>query len=809
MNIALSDLRHAVRNLAAHPTLAAIAIASLALGIGANTAIFSVVDAVLLRSLPFPGADRIVALEERDRDGTGSNTSFATFADWRSRSRSFSGIAATSYWSPKLSGQGPVEAEKLEGLRVSDGFFRALGVRPMLGRDFFASEDRQGAPRVAILSYGLWTRRFGGDRSIVGRTIRISDVAFEIVGVLPRGFESVFSPPTYKPAEIWSPLRYDASLPYACRTCRHLRAFGRLQDGVSIPAARAELDSIERNLWTEHPADYNGAGTNVVPLSQKISESVRPTLWALLGAVGFVLLIACANVASLLLAKSAGRRREVGIRVALGAGRARIARLFLTEALVIAATGGVLGLAFAAWLLEALLRAAPVALPRLSEIRVDLPVLGFTGAVSLVTGLVFGMVPAIRMSREDPQGALRDGGGSGRDRSVASMAALIAFDAAVAFVLVFGAGLLVRSTRRLLEVRPGFSPAQVVKLEVDLSGPRYQSDESVAAYFDTALFRVRSLPGVSAAGVVSQLPLGGDSDSNGIHVAGKDPANPSDAPTALRYGASAGYLEAMGIPVRRGRGFRDSDRLTSEPVALVNETFARIEWPGEDPIGKRLTLGDKPARTVVGIVGDVHHQGLDTEGGNQVYVPSSQWGDSSVVFVVRGGVGKDDTRVLAAAVRAAIRSVDPDQPISRVATLETVLEDSAGTRRFAMDLLSGFAILATLLAAAGIYGVVSGSVTRRTREIGIRVALGAPRRSILSLVAGRATLLTAAGIGAGVLAALGLARGLGGLLFGVAPTDPASLAASALIVLSVAALASLVPAWRAARLDPLVALREE
>jgi putative ABC transport system permease protein len=785
------DLRHALRVLRQTPTLTAIAVVSLALGVGANTAVFSVVHAVLLRPLPFPNPDRILTLEERDREGNpAGTTAWATYVDWRTRTRSFENVAVAGYADYKLGSSSGREAEKIEGLRVSSGFFRVLGVKPELGRDILPSDDVKGAPRVAILSHGLWTRRFGADPTVVGRTIRVSDLPFTVVGVLPADFEAVFAPEPQKATELWSALRYDPSLPYACRSCRHLRAFARLKPGVSIAAATAEMETLSRALAREHPDDYPAAaGAFVIPFSSRLTEPSRPILWTLLGAVAFVLLIACANVASLILGQAAARRREIAIRVALGAGRTRIVRMLWTESLLLAAAGGALGVAVASWLLPALLAAAPVQLPRAGDVRIDATVLFFALAATVATSLLFGLLPALRMSREDPQTGLRDGAGSGRARSLSSMGLLVSFDAAVAFLLLFGAGLLVRSTARLLLVDPGFSTARTAKLEIDLSGERYKENPQVAAYFERVLERVRAVPGVETAGVSSMLPLGGNWDSYGVRVEGHEPANPTDEPDALRYGVSPGYLETMGIPVLRGRAFTAADREGSLPVALVNEDFARRAWPGEDPIGRRVGLGDHPFATVVGVVGEVRHRGLDVRGGHQVYVPAAQWPDNGVVLVVRFA---GDSLASLPAVR-----------------LGRVVAEAAGTRKFAMNLLAGFAALATLLAAVGIYGVVSAYVSRRTREIGIRIALGATRGSILSLVAGRAAGRTLAGLALGIAGALAGGRLIRGLLFEIAPTDAAALVAGAAGVLAVAAVASLWPARRATRVDPIVALREE
>jgi putative ABC transport system permease protein len=802
-----ADLRHALRVLRQTPAQTAIAIASLALGVGANTAVFSVVHAVVLKPLPFVEPDRIVRIQERDREGRPMGTTgWLTFADWRARARSLDSVAAVGHSILKLGSTRDREAERIEGLRVSASFFRVLGIRPALGRDLLPSDDVKGAPRVAILSHGLWKRRFGSDPSVIGRAVSISDVPFTVVGVLPAGFESVFATEPEKPTELFSALRYDASHDSACRTCRHLRVFARLKPGVSLASANAELDALSRALVREHPDDYSSPGAAVTPFATTLTAASRPILWTLSGAVAFVLFIACANVASLLLGNAAARRREIAVRVALGAARSRIARMLLTESLLLAVVGGALGVALAGWLLPALTSLAPVQLPRAGGIRVDGTVLLFALGATLVTALLFGWLPALRMSRQDPQAALKDGAGSGRGGSIASMGLLVSFDAAVAFLLLFGAGLLVRSTARLLDVHPGFSTDRTAKLEIDLSGPAYETEAQVADYFERVLGRVRALSGVQAAGVTGLLPLGGNWDTRGIRVEGREPANPSLQPDAMRYSVSPGYLETMGIAIRRGRGFTAADRADSLPVALVDETFARRIWPGEDPIGKRIAIGKRPFATVVGVVEGVRQARLDLPPDNQVYVPEAQMPDSEAVIVVRFA---GDPAAGLPSVRAAIRSVDPDQAIARVTTLGRLVEQSAGTRRFAMRLLAGFAGLATLLSAVGIYGVVAGYVGRRRREIGIRMALGARARSILSLVAGRAVARTAAGLAVGAVVALAFGRALRSLLFEVAPTDALAFAAGAIVVVAVAAAASLLPARRAARVDPMAALKEE
>jgi len=806
MNGAFQDLRCALRSLTKSPGFAAVAVATLALGIGANTAIFSVVEAVLLRPLGFRQPERLVTLEEREKDGSPSNTSFATYVDWRARNRSFEEIAAMSYWTPKLSGGGRRDAEKLEGIRVTDGFFQMLGVRPALGRDFLPEEQRTGNHHVVLLGHGLWVRRFGSDPAIVGSTVLMGDTPYLVAGVLPADFESVFSPSPGRPTEIWAPLGYNASQPWACRDCRHLRAIGRLRASVTLEGARAEMDAISQALSREYPNSYSAPGVFVTPFAERLSGGARSALWSLAAAVGLVLLIGCANVGTLLLGRAAARRREVAVRFALGASRGRIARLFLTEAAVLSIGGGALGLAAVGWALPVLTASAPE-LPRLAAARVDGSVLLFTLAVSTVTGLLFGGVPALRLSRLEP--ALREGAVGGLAvRSRRSGALLVAFDVALALALFFGAGLLLKSVSRLLRVDPGFRSDGLLTMEVDLYGNRYEKDPAVVEFFDRVRERVERLPGVVSAGLVSQLPLGGNFDTHGVHPEGHLSTNPEQDPSADRYSASPGYLATMGIPVRRGRGILETDRADSPPVVLVNETLAQSVWGSEDPLGKRVKVGgtDGPWRTVVGVARDVRHASLAAPRSNQIYLPLSQFVDNGMVLVVRA---RAEASSLAPAVRAAIRSVDADQPVMHVATIEQVIAASTATRRFSRDLLVAFAATALLLAAIGIGGVVSSFVSRHTREIGIRMALGARRYQILRLIAFRMLRLALGGLAAGALAGLVLGRWLRGQLFEVGGADPAVLLAGVLTILSAVGAATLLPARRAARIDPVDALRSE
>jgi putative ABC transport system permease protein len=802
----LQDLGFGFRMLRNSPAFALVAILTLALGIGANTAIFSVIHGVLLRPLPFPGQDQLTMLWEKDRDGTRSNTSWATFMDWNRLNHSFTGIAAVSFWSPTIIGTR--DAETLNGFRASSTLFDLMGVKLAQGRNFLPSEDVRGNNFVVILSYGFWQRRFGADPAIVGKSVQLGSRAYTVVGVLPADFPSVLSFDPRKPADIYTPLAYDATLPYACRDCRHLRAFARLKDGVSMGQAEAEMDQISANLFREYPTEYSASGVILTPLKDYLVGDVKTALWALLGSVGFVLLIACVNVANLLLAWAARRRREVALRTALGARRARMVRQFVTESLLLAFLGGSFGL-FLAWGGVSLLQNVRLAnLPRLQNVRIDTGTFVFTFGICLLTGLAFGLLPAFRASKLDLNEALKESGKStvGKERH-RLRSALVFADVALALLLLTGAGLMMKSFVRLLNVKPGFDPSHALTLTLSLWGPK-SADAPAVAFFDQVLQRVKALPGVKSAGVVSQLPLGGNLDMYGVHVEGKSLPNPEEDPSADRYSISPDYLRAMRIPVLQGRGFDERDVAASPWVVLVNESMARRFWPGEDPIGKRLRMGDTkgPWRTVVGVVGDVLHRGLDAPHTMQVYLPNTQFTDSLVILTVRTA---DDPAALAAAVRSEIAALDPQVPVSAVATMDEVVSASVENQRFGALLFLLFGAIALLLTAVGIYGVISYGVAQRTHEIGIRLALGAAKGEVLSLIIGEAMRPALLGAAVGLCAAFGLTRLLARLLYGVKPTDPSVFAAVLFLLVSVALLASYIPARRATRVDPMVALRYE
>jgi len=802
MHHLVSDLRLALRGFRRAPTFTTLAIVTLALGIGATTAMFSVLNPVLFQPLPYPGADRVVAIWERDPDGSRSTVGYATFADLREGNRSLVAGAALGTGQVTLVGDG--EPERINSLRVSLEYFRVLGVAPALGRDFLPEEDIPGAARVAILSHGLWQRRFGGDPGILGRTVVMSEIPFTIIGVMGPGFRDYLAPT----AQLWTTLRY-FDQPYACRTCRHLRFVGRLGEAIASSTAQRELDLTFERLIRDHPDDYASVGTIVMPLQQELTAEVRGGLAAIATGVAFVLLIAVANVMNLQLGRAARRQGEFAVRGALGASRWQVVRQLLTENLLLATAGGTLGVAVAWGGIRVLTSLEGLSLPRLDEVGLDFTVLTFALGVTLVAGIAFGMAPAWTASQGDLHGMLKQGGrntGGGRHRL---RAGLVVAEVGLALVLLAGAGLMIRSLRELLTVEMGFRPERLLTMEVGVVGARYDSLAAVVGLADQVARAVQGLPGVESVGWTSMLPLGGDFNRYGVRIESQPLDNPADAPAADRYLVSADYLGTMGITVRRGRGVTPQDREGSDRVAVINETFAATHWAGRDPIGDRVQLGgpDDPWWTVVGVVGDVKHIGLDAPPVPQVYLPHAQWlyneGLGGLVVRTRG-----DPALLIEPVRQAIRSLEPQSPIARVATMDALLSGTTAVRRYAMWLFGAFAGVALLLASAGIYGVLANSVQERTREIGIRTALGATRRAILGQVLGQGLRLTGIGLVLGGIGAVALSRVLRGLLFGVAPTDPATFA-GVVAVLALAALAACwIPARRAASVPPAEVLRE-
>ena len=800
------DIRYGFRMLRKRPGFTAVAVIALALGIGANTVIFSLINSVLLRPLPYPEPERLVMLEENDQQGGHSNTSYATSKDWMERSQTFESISVVRDWSVTLTGQGA--PEMLRGMRVSANYFGTLKAQPALGREFMIEEDRPATRRVVVLSDGLWRRRFGADPEIVGKPITLSDQSFTVVGVMGRDFEDMLSARLFQKADVWAPLGYDETLPWACRTCRHIHAFGRLNRGVSLEQARAEMNAISENLIIEHPHDYAVSGVTLIPLLEKFVGNVRPALYVLFGAVALVLLIACANVANLLLARATQRRREIAIRSALGAHRIRIVRQLLTESVMLSTLGAVVGLTLVWWGIGLFAALIPPSIMRLEQVSVDSRVLAFTMGLSILTGVLFGLAPALQASKLDLSEALKEGsrgtGGTGhRLRN-----SLVVSEIALALVLLIGASLLVRSFLHVLDVKPGFEPSNLLTMKVSADGTRYQDDVRVRAFYDEVLNRVSNIPGVKVAAIVSNLPLGGNFDKYGFHIEEKPLANPEEAPSVERYVISPDYLRTMEIPLVAGREFTYRDGPDAPMVVMISESTAKAIWPNEDPIGKQVRMGGPqgPLRTIVGITRNVNHYALDTAPDLQAYIPEAQWTSSDMSLVIRSTL---DTKPLLDSVRNEVWAVDKNLPIYQIARMEELVSASVAQRRFVVVLLTVLAGLAGALAAFGIYSVTSYTVTQRTQEFGVRMALGAQARDVLKLVLAQGALLALAGIGIGFAASLALTRVMSSLLFGIGATDFLTFALVSLIVGVVALMACVVPARKATRVDPMIALRYE
>ena len=804
----LQDVRYALRTYRRAPGFTVSALVTLALGIGATTSIFTVVNAVLLKPLPYASPERLVGINDGDTISGYGNLGFATFADYRDRNRSFERLVAVRSWQTTMVTN---EAERISGMRVSWDYFDMLGVRPALGRTFKKADDTRDGWRVLVLSDALWRRRFNADATVIGRTLRMNDQQYEIVGVMPPGFEDVVSSRFYKPAEVWAALGYEPSLPSACRGCQHLKAVGLMRPGVSINQGTDDLTAIRADLARQWPNEYDQRERiSVMPLQDAIAGPVREPLMVLLAAVGFVLLIASANVANLLLARGMTRTREMAVRAALGAGRARLVRQLVTESLLLWSAGGIAGLAVGAFLLRTLSSLAPVELPRAGAIAIDGSVLAFSALLSIGTGVIFGLVPALNAAPTRLGNALAtDARGSVGAASTRARRVLVIAELAVALVLLVGAGLMLKSVARLLNVDPGFNSARVLTAQFSLIGEAYREDAAVYAFIERALARVRALPGVESAAATGQVPMGGNGDRFGFHIEGLEPANPAEAESPERYSVTPDYFRVMQIPLRRGRLFTDTDTGTSPLVVVISETTARTLFQGQDPIGRRVRIGARtnPQRTVVGIVGDVRHADLAEKVWPQMYLPQSQMTDSFVVLAVKSA--RDNPAALAPSVRAILREADPTVPLYDVASLDDLLTKSVARRRFVMLLLVGFAAMSVLLAAVGLYGVISYTVTERRREVGLRIALGASRSHIFRLVLGSGSATVLLGLTSGLFAAVLATRFLQGQLFQVEPLDAGALALAVVILALVATAAHLLPIRRALRIDPMLALRQD
>ena len=730
-------------------------------------------------------------------------------ADFRERSGSFEQLALMRGWGPTLFVNG--EAEALEGVRVSWNYFQMMGARPALGRDFTPDDDRPDHWRVVLLSDGLWRRRFGANPSIVGRTTTMNDREYRVIGVMPASFEPLDAMRYFDSrAELWAPLGYDRAGDSSCYSCRHLRGFGRLKRGVTLDQATAELNALREQLRGEHPNQFEAGSVAVVPLRRALTGAVQRPIYILMGAVAFVLLIACANVGNLLVARSVTRRPELALRAALGAGRRRIARQLLTESALLSAGGAVIGVLFAVVAVRAIATLAPVELPRLEHIAVDGRVLLFTAAIAMLTGLVFGMLPAWRGAAADArQSLVIDARGSVGGYSRAR-AALVVVDLALAMVLLAGAGLMLRTVEAMASADPGFRAERILSAQFSLVGQAYAEDAAVRAFQGRLLERLRAIPGVEDAALADQIPFGGNYDCRGFHVQGRMKPNPEEDPCIERYGVTSGYRRLMNIPLVAGRNLLDSDTAASQPVMLISQATAREVFGTDSPLGAQVRMGsaeEGPWRTIVGVVGDVHHADVTAPVTPAMYVPEEQFTDSFLVAVVKSAAA--DASNLAAPVRAAIRELDPKVPVTQLATLPDLVVEAAAAQVFVTRLLAAFAAIAVMLAAVGLYGVVSYGVTQRTREVGVRVALGAQRRDVLRLVLSSGLSLVAAGVAIGLVAATAATRFLGALVFGVSPVDPPTFAAAAVLLTVVALGAHWVPVRRALRIDPARALRSE
>jgi putative ABC transport system permease protein len=806
MRTLLQDVRYGLRLLAKSRGFTAVAVVSLALGVGVNTAVFSVVNAALLRALPYHEPERIVLLwgDYYLRGEPRSQVSATDVADWRARGRSFEAVSTYGNWSGFISGDG--EPERIAAAQVGDGYFEVMRGRAMLGRTFLPEEQGEGKDFVVVLGHALWQRRFGSDPDVVGRTITLSGRPYTVVGVMPADFRSLPKGLLDAQAELYRPVAepYDETQ----RGARHLRAIARLKPGVTLEQAQAEMSGIAARIERERPESNANYGVRVTPLREDLVGALRPALLMLSGAVAFVLLIACANVGNLLLARSSARQREIAIRAALGAGRARLIRQLLTESVLLALLGGAAGLLLALWGTGLIESVGAQLVPWLGQIEIDPRVLVFTAATSVLTGVVFGLAPALQVSRPDLNETLKEGGrGAGAVRS-RLRSSLVVAEVAVALALLVCAGLLIRSVARLQGVDPGFRAENLVTMNVWLPRAKYPKPEDWRAVYSQVIGRIEALPGVEAAGLTSTLPTVGF-DQRTVEVEGRS-YKAGERPDVDNYFVTPDYLRAMSIPVLRGRGLTDADDGRAQRVALVSQEMARKLWPGEDPLGKRLRYhGDEqppPWMTVVGVVGDVRQYGLDAPATAALYVPDAQnpqWAATLVVGTT------SDPLSLVPAIRREVSGVSKDVAVYEVETMERRLAETILLRRFSMLLLGAFAALALALAAVGIYGVISYAVAQRRHEIGVRMALGATPGDVLRMIVRQGMALALAGVGVGLLASLALTRLLAGLLYGVSATDPATYAAVAALLTGVALLACLVPARRATKFDPLVALRHE
>ncbi len=807
------DLRYGVRMLVKSPGFTFVAVVALALGIGANTAIFSVVNAVLLRPLPFVNAEQLVKVYGgRARGGTGyTPVSYPDFADYKKQAQSFDRVASYSLAGTTLMSGGD-EPERLDGAVVSAELFPMLDAKPALGRVFSAEEDQPGAAPVIVLSYGLWQRRFNSDPKISGQEIIIGGRTATVLGVMPADFKF---PVQAERVDYWSPLSSDPGIAplLTARGMRFLPVIASLKPNITLRQAEAEMNTLASQLAAQYPETNTGGSVHLESLHEDLVGDIRPALLVLLGAVGFVLLIACANVANLSLARAAARSKEIAIRTALGASRMRVVRQLLTESLLLSLCGGALGLMLALWGVDLLIALSPPDVPRLAEIGIDARVLVFTLGVSILTGIVFGIAPALQISKHDLNESLKEGGrgsteGLRRNR-VRSL--LVVSEVALSLMLLVGAGLLIKSFLRLLETNPGYDTEHVLAADIALSRTRYPEPTQQAAFFQQAIQRVASLPGVEAVGVTNLLPLGGADARISFNIDGR-PSFPRGETPAARYQiASPDYFRVMNIPLHKGRSFTEQDAKDSPPVVIVSEAFARRFFADEDPIGKRVLIDtvekNPPPSEIIGVVGDVRHGRLDAKTEMGFYVPYLQSPARNMELVTRSK--SIEPSLLTSSVRGVIKEIDKNQLIWEMRMMSGLVARSVAPQRFNMLLLGIFAFVALVLAACGIYGVIAYSVAQRTHEIGIRMALGAQATDVLRLIVGQGMMLALIGVGLGLLGAFALTRVIASQLYGVSATDPLTFAIVAIMLAIVALAACYIPARRATKVDPMIALRYE
>ena len=798
----LQDLRYALRQLRKSPGFTAVAVITLALGIGANTAVFSVVDQVLLHPLPYPDSDRIVKVSQTFEGISTDDASPANYLDWVAQNQVFAQMAASRGWQGSLSaGDRP---ERIRGTMTTPSFFPLFGVNSILGRGLQAGDAQPGNDHVVVLGYGLWQRYFAADHSIVGRDIRLNGEQYTVVGVMPPNF----SPDEY--GELWLPSPWGVPThplapdkdPRQFRDRNYLDVWARLKPGAMPQQARAELDTIGRRLETQYPDSNDKTGVSFLPLHEYVVGDIRPVLLVLLAAVAAVLLIGCANVANLLLARATARAKEISIRTTLGASRQRLLRQLLTESVLLALVGGVLGLLLAVVAVPSLLAFSPPDIRQFKQIGINREVLAFSFLASIVCGIVFGLMPALQSSRSNPNEFLKEGERGSTANRGRTRSALVIAEVGLSLVLLVGAGLLVKSFVRLMDVNPGFDPDHLLTFNLGL--PSSTDAVHQLAFYQEVVQRLQALPGVQAVGAVSRLPLAGGNSSRSFDLPGIE----KDYDADIRV-STPDYFRAMGIPLLKGRSFSESDLGSSLNLAIINEALARTVFPGQDPIGKQLTKfgPDNLTLQIIGVVGNVRHVGLDTAPHSEIYqlLGQAQWPS---MFVAIRSATSDATSVTSAA-QNVVWSVNKDVPLANIRTMQEVIANSVQRRRFSMLLLTIFAAVAMLLAAIGLYGVMSYSVAQRTKEIGIRMALGARRPDVVTLVVKQGMALVLMGIAAGTILALGMTRLISGMLFGITATDPLTFAAVAALLGAVAFLANYLPARRAAKVDPMVALRYE